>query len=200
MLPIFPLPNAILFPHLKIPLYIFEPRYKQMIHDALGRGRIIALSLLKKGWEWEPIPHEICCAGQIGKIEELRNGEKNIILQGMTRVMVLAYRQHHPYLTGEVHLLQENRSRTAEIEPLRRQLATLMNQYIFLKPDIPDTLIQITNMIYDAGHLADFFAYYFFPDLYEKQKILESLDIAERCTQVIRYIETSLKELQGDAA
>lgn len=199
ILPVFPLPNVILFPHMKIPLFIFEPRYRKMIEDVLKRDRLMVMSLLKRGWEWEPVSHEIGCVGHVSKIEELPSGEKNIIVHGVARVMVLGHKQVEPYIIGEIHLLQEKKL-APETEPLRRQLATLMNQYIFLKPDIPDTLIQITNMIYDAGYLADFFAYYFFPDVHTKQEILETLDTAERCNKVIQYIEMSLKELQGHAA
>ena len=199
VLPIFPLPNVILFPHMKVPLFIFEPRYRQMVEDCLKRDRLIVMSLLRQGWEWDPIPNEIACTGHVSKIEELPNGEKNIVVQGLARVMILGHKQQEPYLSGEIHLLKE-RKPAEDIEPLRRQLATLMNQYIFLKPDIPDTLIQITNMIYDPGYLADFFTYYFFRDIHEKQRILETLDIAERCSKVIQHIENSLKELQGFAA
>ena len=66
--PVFPLPNVILFPQVELPLYIFEPRYRQMLADTVRGNKFMAVSLLKKGWEKkkEPYPsHEIVGVGYV---------------------------------------------------------------------------------------------------------------------------------------
>jgi Lon protease-like protein len=69
IIPIFPLPNVVLFPSVFLPLHIFEPRYRAMVRDALGGDRIIGMALLRPGWdahyEGSPAVYEVGCAGLI---------------------------------------------------------------------------------------------------------------------------------------
>src|SRR6266568_3715474 len=83
---LFPLPNAVLFPHLVMPLHIFEPRYRQMTRDALAGDRFIAMVLLQPGWESEyealPAIHSVACLGRIQAEQRLPDGRFNIQLRG----------------------------------------------------------------------------------------------------------------------
>src|SRR5262245_32721223 len=82
--PVFPLPDVVLFPHVALPLHIFEPRYRQMVSDALEEERYIAMALLKPGWETDyegrPPIHEMVCLGRITAEERLPGGKYNIVL------------------------------------------------------------------------------------------------------------------------
>src|SRR5437899_565137 len=93
IVPVFPLPNAVLFPHLSLPLHIFEERYKQMTADALQAEKLIAMALLKPGWETDyeqaPAFHEMLCLGRIIADEKLPNGRYNLVLQGIHRAVVI---------------------------------------------------------------------------------------------------------------
>ena len=86
-IPIFPLPNAVLFPNVFLPLHIFEPRYREMVADALQGDRIIGMVLLRPGWEPDydgrPAIYPIGCAGVITNAERLPDGRFNIVLRGM---------------------------------------------------------------------------------------------------------------------
>lgn len=88
-LPMFPLPNVVLFPNLILPLHIFEPRYREMIRDALAGNRLIAMALLREGWEKDyqgmPPVHDVVCLGRIIHDEELTDGRFNILLEGLQR-------------------------------------------------------------------------------------------------------------------
>src|SRR5262245_37459049 len=89
-LPVFPLPNAVLFPGTKLPLYVFEPRYRQMVEDVLRHGRWIAIALLRPGYEsdYEGSPdfHEVGGAGFLVRSNRLEDGRYEIVLEGRTRV------------------------------------------------------------------------------------------------------------------
>jgi Lon protease-like protein len=98
-LPVFPLAGALLFPRSQLPLHIFEPRYRAMIHDALASDRLIAM-VQPKNEEEPPALFDIGCIGRIGNVEELPDGRINIVLEGLTRfriareaVVDTAYRQ-----------------------------------------------------------------------------------------------------------
>ncbi|MEO0907944.1 MAG: LON peptidase substrate-binding domain-containing protein [Pseudomonadota bacterium] len=87
-LSIFPLPGAILFPGLQLPLHIFEPRYRALIGDALVRDRQIAMIQPQRPVEGSPL-YSIGCLGRIGEIEAMDDGRYNLILEGMTRFRMI---------------------------------------------------------------------------------------------------------------
>ena len=83
-LSIFPLPGAILFPGLALPLHVFEPRYRALANDALARDRRIAMIQPQRGGEGAPL-FEVGCVGKIGEVEALEDGRYNLVLEGETR-------------------------------------------------------------------------------------------------------------------
>src|SRR5215831_19150370 len=93
LLPIFPLPNVVLFPNVFLPLHIFEPRYREMTAEALAADRLIGMVLLRPGWEREyegrPAVYPIGCSGVITHVERLSDGRYNIVLRGLERFRIL---------------------------------------------------------------------------------------------------------------
>ena len=89
-IPLFPLPNLVMFPGLRVPLHIFEPRYRQMTEDALGSDRLITIVQIRPPAEWkspkEPALEEYGCLGRIFKHERLADGRFNFLLLGRKRV------------------------------------------------------------------------------------------------------------------
>jgi Lon protease-like protein len=93
LLPLFPLPNVVLFPNVFLPLHIFEARYRQMVDDALEGDRIIGMVLLRPGHEAEyerrPPVYGVGCAGLMTHAERLGDGRFNIVLRGLERFRIL---------------------------------------------------------------------------------------------------------------
>ncbi len=91
-IPIFPLPNVVLFPNVFLPLHIFEPRYRAMSAAALESDRIIGMALLRPGWERDydgrPPVYAVGCAGLITHAERLGDGRYNIVLQGLEKFRI----------------------------------------------------------------------------------------------------------------
>ena len=91
-LPIFPLPTVVLFPNVFLPLHIFEPRYRQMIADALEGDRIIGMVLLRPGYEdnydGAPAIYATGCSGLITHVEALPDGKYNIVLRGLEKFTI----------------------------------------------------------------------------------------------------------------
>src|SRR5437588_739379 len=87
LLPLFPLPNVVLFPNVFLPLHIFEPRYREMVGDALAGDRMIGMVLLKPGWErdyeGQPPVYPIGSSGLITHAERLSDSRYNIVLRGV---------------------------------------------------------------------------------------------------------------------
>jgi Lon protease-like protein len=91
-IPLFPLPNVVLFPGMPLPLHIFEPRYREMVTAAMAGDKTIGMVLLKPGYEADyegrPPIFETGCAGLIERCEALEDGRFNILLRGSARFRV----------------------------------------------------------------------------------------------------------------
>src|SRR5580765_5377799 len=94
LLPLFPLPNVVLFPNVFLPLHIFEPRYREMVADAIAGDRVIGIVLLRSGWEHDyegrPPVYSVGCNGVITHFERLADGRYNIILRGVERFRIVS--------------------------------------------------------------------------------------------------------------
>ena len=105
-IPIFPLEDVMLFPEMSVPLHIFEPRYKSMIADALKGNRVIGMVLLRPGYEKDydrsPSVFQIGCAGVINEVEQLPNGEYNIVLGALTKYRITREDASRPYRIAHV--------------------------------------------------------------------------------------------------
>jgi Lon protease-like protein len=111
IIPLFPLPNAVLFPKMALPLHIFEPRYRKMVADVWGSHRTLGMMLLKPGWEPEyqgrPPVYAIGCAGRMERHEPLPDGRSNILLRGISRFRVLQEHAGEPYRLASVEELPD---------------------------------------------------------------------------------------------
>ncbi len=90
--PLFPLPNVVHFPHLLLPLHIFEPRYRQMVGDSMEGSRLIAMALLKPGFattEGSPPIHDTVCLGRITAEQTVPDGRYYLVLQGLSRARIV---------------------------------------------------------------------------------------------------------------
>jgi hypothetical protein len=109
--PVFPLPDVVLFPHVSLPLHIFEPRYRALVEDALQGDRIIVMAILKPGWEDDyngsPEVFPVACAGLIEDEARLPDGRLNIRLRGLTRVSIAGFVRRTPYRVATVRVLRD---------------------------------------------------------------------------------------------
>ena len=106
LLPLFPLPNVVLFPNVFLPLHIFEPRYREMVADALASDRMIGMVLLRPGWdrdyEGRPPIYSVGCSGVLTHNERLPDGRYNIVLRGIERFRILEEDQALSYRRAAV--------------------------------------------------------------------------------------------------
>jgi Lon protease-like protein len=111
LVPLFPLPNVVLFPDVPLPLHVFEPRYRALVTDALSSHRTIGMALLKPGYEADyhgrPPIYPIGCSGSIVREERLDDGRYNIVLHGRERFRILEEQQGAPYRLALVEPLSE---------------------------------------------------------------------------------------------
>src|SRR5205085_9622463 len=111
LLPLFPLPNVVLFPNVFLPLHIFEPRYREMVADAIAADRLIGMVLLRPGWdrdyEGRPPVFPIGCSGVMTHVERLADGRYNIVLRGLERFRIGEENHERSYRRAVVEPLHE---------------------------------------------------------------------------------------------
>ena len=129
LLPLFPLPSTVLFPNVFLPLHVFEPRYRDMVRDALDSDRLIGTVLLKSGWERDyegrPPVFPVGCSGVITHVEQLADGRYNIVLRGVDRFRIAAEEHGRSYRRALVEPLGERGLTADERAALRHQRAKL---------------------------------------------------------------------------
>jgi Lon protease-like protein len=129
LLPIFPLPNVVLFPNVFLPLHIFEPRYREMVADALASDRMIGMVLLRPGWdrdyEGRPPIYPIGCSGVLTHVERLTDGRYNIVLRGLERFRIVDEDRARSYRRALVEPLHERPLGNADRQEIRRSRARL---------------------------------------------------------------------------
>jgi Lon protease-like protein len=189
-IPIFPLPNAVLFPNVFLPLHIFEPRYREMVGEALEGDRIIGMTLLRPGWEPEyegrPPVYPIGCAGLITHAERLPDGRFNIVLRGLEKFRIIDEDDTRPYRVARVDsLLEQLREEDREEMRLaRRRLEALLvpqPEGRGADPKVPPTM--------PDEDLVNALAQYLELEPVEKQALLEREGLLDRCHSLIELLE-----------
>lgn len=137
VVPVFPLPNSVLFPHTVLPLHVFEPRYRAMVRDVVRGDRSIAIALLCPGWEQEDTPsfHPVGTVGRISGIEELADGRFLLNLAGRERVRFTELPTDKPYRLVMAEALPE-RYVDETSQDLRRDKLALLSSYGYLMHEL----------------------------------------------------------------
>jgi uncharacterized protein len=143
-IPLFPLPEVVLFPGARRALQIYEPRYREMIADALNGNRIIGIVLLRPGFETDyegrPPIYGVGCAGVIEDYERLPDGRYVILLRGLTTFRILSEDPRKTYRQARVEAIPEllRDDERGALNTLRSKLAALLDKLLPLDVDRPD--------------------------------------------------------------
>ena len=194
-IPIFPLPNVVLFPNVFLPLHIFEPRYRQMVDDALNGDRIIGMVLLRPGWEGDyegrPSVYPIGCAGVITHAERLADGRFNIVLRGMEKFRIAGEEDGKLYRLAQVEPVPEPPADSvrAEMRTERRRLEGLLVPQPEGRPELAEGRDPKVPSSMPDEDLVNALAQYLEFEPVEKQALLERNGVLDRCRSLIELLE-----------
>jgi Lon protease-like protein len=190
--PVMPLPGALLFPHALLPLYIFEPRYRQMLKHALSRHRMFCVALIKSHCNDWQTPADFFHTAGVGLIRACvsrGDGTSNLILQGLERVQLTDFDQEAPFPIAMIEPLESDSVPSIETEALATKVLEL---YSKLKGDgrrqLPAKVDRYLSDLSDPEMLADLVAATFVSDALRRQRILEELSVNQRLRLVIQYL------------
>src|SRR6185436_15298302 len=124
-IPLFPLPNLVLFPRIVVPLHIFEERYKLMINGCIDRSEVFGVVLLRSGAdeEREDTIHRVGVSARIVEVERLDEGRLNILCEGEGRFRIFRFKQQTPFWKGDVDFFEDKEGHSTE--SLYEQVAEL---------------------------------------------------------------------------
>jgi Lon protease-like protein len=189
-LPIFPLPNVVLFPNVFLPLHIFEPRYREMVADALAGDRIIGMALLRPGWEADyegrPPVYSIGCAGLITFSEQHDDGRYNIVLRGMQKFRITGEDHSRSYRVAAVEPVAEEAT-AADRETVRSERRRL-EALLVPQPEGRGVDSRVPPSMSDED-LVNALAQYLDLEPVEKQALLEREGLVARCRSLIDLLE-----------
>ena len=198
--PLFPLPNVVLFPKAVLPLHIFEDRYRAMTADALAGHRQVAMALLDAGWEknyhGRPVIQPVVCVGAILSHEQLPDGRYNFLLQGHTRARIVREFDGELYRMAELEPLAEVAADEASLQPARRKLAHLFDDGTLLATGIGRQFRQIVSSPLPTADVADLIAFNFLEDVPLKQSLLADPDVRRRVNRTVDAFEAVRPALQ----
>ncbi len=196
IIPIFPLPNVILFPQVMLPLHIFEPRYRRMVRDAEAQTpALIGMTLLRGNWqeqyEGTPDIFPIGCVGEMVRVDPLSDGRLNIMLQGMREFHIVEETITKSYREARVEWRQPAQESLAHGD--RTQLRRLLERYLQNNERVQQLL---TDQLIEDEFLVNFFAFHldFMP--IEKQGLLEAATLPERAERLRDMLDFKLSETQ----
>jgi Lon protease-like protein len=187
-IPLFPLPNVVLFPGVFLPLHIFEERYRALTRDALAGDRIIGMTLLRPGFEGDyegrPPIYPVGCAGVISHSDRLPDGRFNIVLHGLSKFRIVEELTDGDYRRARIDPVTEITDATArrQIKGLRTRIETL------LLSALKATEVQIPGSLSDEDLVHALCQYLQFEPA-ERQALLECEGTAERAKALTEFLE-----------
>jgi Lon protease-like protein len=195
IIPIFPLPNVVLFPGVPLPLHIFEPRYREMIADIKDSDGLIGMALLRGDWREQyydtPEVFGVGCAGKIVSVEELPDGRYNILLHGQREFEILRESRTRSYRLAEVRWRPLPPSDFTLQPAVREQLLHRLHSYV------AQHFEESVRRLLDDPTLGDqllinFFCYALDLEPLEKQGLLEALSLASRADRLVEVLDFQL--------
>ena len=198
---LFPLPNLVLFPHVVQPLHVYERRYVDLFQDAIEDDRLIAMALLRPGWESDyegrPPIEPVACLGRVLTWQAQEGSRYNLLLLGLRRVRIVR------------ELPAERTFRSANVEiiddcypniggggrpVLQRKLVRAFRDMLPSIKDSADLFNQLSVKNMSLGTLTDVIAYALDMELDDKQRLLSTSDVDERARRVLAHLNASARQ------
>lgn len=199
LLPLLPLRDVVVFPHMVIPLFVGRPKSIKALEIAMESSKSILLVAQKHAAKDEPTPddlYSVCSVASLLQMLKLPDGTVKVLVEGSHRARIEELIDSGTHFSGKASQLSFDNIDNPEVEAMRRAILTQFDQYIKLNKKIPPEIITSLGGIDEAGRLADTIAAYLPLKLDQKQEILEIFDVQKRLEHLLGLLETELDILQ----
>lgn len=201
--PVMTLPNETLLPQALLPLYIFEPRYRRMLVETLHTHRVFVVSMQRRGFSRE-CPSIVAGLGLVRVCVNNPDGTSHLILQGLSRVELTRTIHYKPFRVSQIRMLQTPARDSVAIDALLAKVRDLVSERIrqsfpASKADTPKMqaardIIHCLDKMGDPDLVADRVASELLPGPYERQTILETIEIEPRLKHLIHFLMAEISQ------
>jgi ATP-dependent Lon protease len=198
-LPLLPLRDVVVFPHMVIPLFVGRPKSIKALEAAMEGGRQIMLVAQKAAGKDEPKPEdmfEVGCVSSILQMLKLPDGTVKVLVEGMQRAKTNSIDDGGEHFSAEVEPVPPQQGQSPEVEALRRAVTQQFDQYVKLNKKIPPEILTSIAGIDDAGRLADTIAAHLPLKLESKQEVLDLFSVTARLEKLLEQLEHEVDILQ----
>ena len=198
-LPLLPLRDVVVFPHMVIPLFVGRPKSIKALENAMESGKSILLVAQKSAAKDEPSAedlYDLGCVANILQMLKLPDGTVKVLVEGVQRARVISVEDLRTLFVAKASPMPAGETPNNEVEAMRRAIISQFDQYVKLNKKIPPEILSSLSGIEEPGRLADTIAAHLPLKLEQKQEILEMLDAGERLERLLNQLETELDILQ----
>ena len=198
-LPLLPLRDVVVFPHMVIPLFVGRPKSIKALESAMEAGRQIMLVAQKAAGKDEPKPDdmfEVGCVSTILQMLKLPDGTVKVLVEGIQRANTHSITDNGEFFVSDVTPVIPQSDTKPEIEALRRAVTQQFDQYVKLNKKIPPEILTSIAGIDDAGRLADTIAAHLPLKLENKQSVLDLFAVDKRLEKLLEQLEHEVDILQ----
>jgi ATP-dependent Lon protease len=199
VLPLLPLRDVVVFPHMVIPLFVGRPKSIKALEAAMEAGKSIMLVAQKNAAKDEPSAEDIYaigCVANILQMLKLPDGTVKVLVEGAQRATIHRIEDLTTHFVCDLTPMAPETGGNAELEALRRAIVAQFDQYVKLNKKIPAEILTSIAGIDEVGRLADTIAAHLPLKLEQKQRILEMSGLNERLEHLLGQLETEIDILQ----
>ncbi len=197
--PLLPLRDIVVFPHMVVPLFVGRPKSIQALEDAMAGDRQLVVAAQRVAGEEDPTPEDIYSIGTLGTIIQLLrlpDGTVKVLVEGRTRAEIRGFASVDPYFSVDVVELEDESDETPEAEALVRSIHTTFESYAKLNKKVAPELVNSVAVISDPGKLSDTIVAHLNLKLADRQKLLEVTSAVERLEEVFSRMQAEIEVLE----
>ncbi|MBN2103706.1 endopeptidase La [bacterium] len=196
-LPLLPMANILVFPYVVAPIIISDEKRMAAINDALSDRKIVGLFGIRSSDDQDKEQmFDIGTAVFILKMFRIPDGSMGLMVQGLSRIRLNSLIQENPYPRGKILPIPEDTAHSVKTEALRREVLDIFQEIVDLSPLLPEELGQAIDNVDNPGRLADLIISNLKIPIKERQDILEALDVEDRLTKLLNYLNRELELLK----
>jgi len=197
--PLLPLRDIIVFPHMVVPLFVGRQRSIKALEEATQKQSLIFLSSQKDAKTNDPTEEDIYKIGTLGAVVQmlkLPDGTVKVLIEGKKRAKVARFIANPDFFLVDVEDAPDVVERNTEVEALVREVHTTFENYVKLKKKIPPEMVMSVSSIDEPGRLADTIVAHLGIKLEDRQNLLETINAAERLEKVLGHMRAEIEILE----
>src|SRR5262245_15867027 len=202
VLPVLPLRDIVVFPHMVVPLFVGREKSVRALDEAMQRGRMLVLASQRDAKSDDPVPADIYELGTIGAIVQLvklPDGTVKVLVEGKRRAYIRSFEASEPCYLVRAEPVEESAEPGIELDALVRSVKTTFEQYVKLNRKVPPEMAASIAAVDSASRLADTVVAHLNLNVEDKQKVLSVLDPRERLEEVLSLMQGEIDVLQVES-